>query len=382
MGAGSGALACQCTDAERLRRELEEARLQVVQLTQIAKDQARAIAELTEECPPWAPSVAILYWLYAPTREADPNYRHLWARLVPTVNALGDLPAMKLTPLVWDTHRASRRKTALGRYGEPIKEATLNMELVRIKEMLGWAVRNKFLKYNPISAARPVKTVNNRETWLVPDQVERLLAAADDVTDKRSDEGNDDGFRSKVLRAFTLACHDSMLRYNEARNLRRDRIRADGRVELAGAETKGRKRRTIFLTPRTLEAIAALPVHGPYVFADADGQLHERRIRRWFRRCCVVAGVDVYAAPGEMQIRPHDLRASGATTADEHGARAKAIQDAMGHSQFSTTAPYLRSEKSSNARTVATVIISATEPRRGAKRAMPRPPVIRVNVQT
>jgi integrase len=371
--------ACPGRDCVRLRKELAEARLQVVQLTQVAKDQAKALAELTDDCPPWAPSVAILYWIYGPTRWADPNWPRIWNRLVPIVDAHGDLPAAKLTPVIWDTHRARRKQTAKGRYGEPIADSCLNMELVRAKEMLNWAVANKYIKANPLVAAKPVPTVAHRDTRLTPEQLEGLLAACDDVVDRRFKDGDDDGLRSVVLKAYALCLHDSMLRPNEARGLRRAGVQVDkasgfGRVELAARGTKTRKHRAIFLTPRTLEAIALLPVDDatPYVFSEGGKQLHERRLRYWFRRACELAGVDVYAAPGERQIRPHDLRASGATTADERGARATAVRDALGHALLATTEKYLRSEQAMNARTVADVMVEATDQRRGPRRAVSR----------
>jgi integrase len=358
---------CPPCDCVRLRK-------QVAELTQIAKDQARALAELTDECPPWAPSLAIVYWQYGPTQWAKPNWPRVWNRLVPVVDALGDLPAMKLTMQKWDLHIAQRKQLAKGRYGEPIKDSCLNLELSYTKQMLGWAVANKLIKYNPLASAKAIKTIAHRETWLGPEYIESLLLAADDVVDKRLSDGDDNGLRARVLKAFILCCHDSMLRFEEARNLRRDHVGDGGRVELAARETKSRKRRTVFLTPRTMEAIALLPVNPktPYVFADEDGQIGQRRIHYWFRRACEIAGVDAYAAPGERQIRPHDLRASGATTADEHGARATAVRDALGHSLLSTTERYLRSERRENARNVAEVIVAATDKRRGPRRAVAR----------
>ncbi|HEX3905577.1 MAG TPA: site-specific integrase, partial [Polyangia bacterium] len=164
------------------------------------------------------------------------------------------------------------------------------------------------------------------------------------------------------------------------------RIGENGRVELSARETKGNKRRTIFLTPRTLEAIDELPAanpSNPFVFADPDPPhplaknqsekprpIHQRRLHYWFRSLCVLAGVDSRAAPGDNQIRPHDLRASGATTADENGARPSAIRDALGHAFIATTQIYLRSEKAGNALSVARVIASVTDVRRGPKKAV------------
>lgn len=340
-------------------------------MTAIARDQAKALAELTDECPPWAPSVAIIYWLYSGPGAGRANWSSIWNRLIPFVNAYGAMPAIKVTPSMWEAHRGQRKREVVTRTGAPLKDATLNRELERVKEMLDWGVSEKLIKYNPLRAAKAVPTVTRRETWLPPADVDRMLAAADDVVDLRLAPGDDDGFRAVVLKAFVLCLHDSMLRPGEARSIMRERIAEDGRVEVASRHSKNKKRRTVFLTPRTIDAIEAIPrdPKSPFVFARNGAQLGERLLGYWFRALAKVAGVDVLAAPGDMAVHAHDLRASGATTADENGARATAIRDALGHKFLATTEIYLRSGQAEAARSVAEVIVAATGQRRGPKRA-------------
>ena len=93
-------------------------------------------------------------------------------------------------------------------------------------------------------------------------------------------------------------------------------------------------------------------------------------MRDYFRRACVLSGVDARATEQDKRVRPHDARAGGATTADENGARARAIQRTLGHSSLRMTERYLRSEDQENARHVAEVMERAT--RIGPKRAAPR----------
>jgi integrase len=340
----------------RLRAELADARLKIDLLTLTVRDQAKALAELTDECPPWAPSVACVYWLYSETRRSDACWYNIWKALRPLVDDVGDLPAAKLRPLVWERHRARRR--ASGR----ACDSTLNVALGRVKEMLDWAVAGNVLRFNPLAAARGVKAKNRRDTALLLGDVDSLVAACKLVKDGR--RTRDDGLRRRVLEAFVLALHDSMLRFDEARMLLRQRIGADGRVELVG---KGGKRRVVFLTARTLRAIAALPVDpSGYVFAEDGRVLHERRLHYWWTKLRKVSGIDRSAVPGEHVV-PHVLRASGATNADEAGARATAIRDALGHSRLATTEIYLRSAQAENARSVAVVMARAI--RRGPKKA-------------
>lgn len=342
--------------------EIARLRVSNVTLTATVRDQARALAELTEDVPPWAPSLACVYWLYGPTRWHTKSWQSEQNRLKPLLRSIGDLPAARLTPLAWAQHVA-RRKLEPDRHGNFPADVLLNQELGRAKQLLSWAVTNRMIKFSPLSAARRVKAVSRRETWLPLEDVDRLLAACDDVVDKRLLEGDDDGTRALVMRAYVLCLHDPMLRPGEAMKvlLRPDRIGPDGRVELASRETKGSKRRTVFLTPRTTEAVLALPAFDP------AKPLKRRKLSYWFRALCEVAGVDSLVAPGEKRLRPHDLRASGASTADEHGARATAIRDALGHSRIATTEVYLRSGQANNAR-AATDVMSALV-RRPALRA-------------
>ncbi len=341
--------------------EMSRLRAQVMALTVTVKDQAKALADLTDDVGPAPPSLACVYWLYGPSRWSTPSWLAEQSRLKPLIRLLGNLPAARLTPLAWSQH-AARRKMEPDRRGNLPADVLLNQELGRAKQLLSWAVANRMVKYNPLSAAPRLKTVSRRETWLPLGDIDRLLAACDDVVDKRLLEGDDDGTRARVLRAYVLCLHDPMLRPGEAAKvlLRPERVSEDGRVELASRESKGGKRRTVFLTPRAAEAVRALPP------SDPARPLKKRKLSYWFRALCEVAGVDVLAAPGEKQIRPHDLRASGASTADEHGARATAIRDALGHSRISTTEIYLRSGQANNARAATDVMAAAV--RRGPKK--------------
>jgi integrase len=128
------------------------------------------------------------------------------------------------------------------------------------------------------------------------------------------------------------------------------------------------------LTPRTLEAISAIPrhpsSHAVFVRPATGDLLSEQTLRAWFGKARELAGIDAYAAPGEGRIRPHDLRSGGATTADERGARATAIRDTLGHASTKMTERYLRSGALDNARHVAGVMSEA--PRIGPRRAAPQ----------
>src|SRR6185312_13530394 len=359
-------------EIERLRRELTHTRAQVSRLTATVRDQAKTLAAVTDDCPPWAPSVAICYWKWSEARRGERSWYDAWKKVRYLVSFFGSLPAPMLTPQRWDEFRSFRRMQTTKFGGSP-RDHTLNMELQRAKEMLGFAVERGMLRFNPLTPAKAVKTRSQRETKLSASDIEALLVAADDVTDLRLRDGDDDGRRAKTLKAFILCCFDSMCRFNETRHLRRDRIRPDGSYELLGSETKSGRPRIVVLTPRTLEALAAIPaVTGtPCIFANPEtGELlGESRIRDWFRRACKISGVDSKATPKDRRVRIHDCRAGGASLADEQGARANAIRTTLGHAEISTTAKYLRADVGSNAHQIAEIMQRATDQRRGPAKA-------------
>ncbi len=356
----------------RLRTSLATSWDEAKELRHTVAAQGRLLALLAPETSPSAPSLNCVYFLYSLVRGHERSWKHIWWRLQPLLRRIGELPAPELNPVRWEQHRAVRRREP-DRRGAMPHEYTLNIELTRAKELLNWAVTNGILLFNPLAQARNVKAVCERETRLRQDDIESLLAAVNDIRDERKD-GKDDGLRAARLRAFVLCCFDSMLRFNEARHLRRDLIREDGSYALSWTTTKNQKARTVVLTPRTLEAIRAVEaVSGThYVFANPEtGELlGETHFRKFFRRACKVSGIDARCAPGDKRIVVHHLRHGGASEADEAGARPGAIQQLLGHALASTTAKYLHRDKVESARHVAEKMIeSATKRRRPPQRA-------------
>jgi len=365
------------SDLRIARDELRDERRRGLRLASTVRDQAKTNAALTDECPKWAPSLAIVYWKWSDARHGEKGWRQLWNNIRWLIADLGALPAPKLTPLAWDEHRARRRLHVTPRGGPPC-EATLNLELVYAKAMLNFAVDRGMIRHNPLARAKPVATISQRESRQNPGDIEKLLAATDDVVNRRLRNGDDSGHRAKLLRAFVLCLFDSMLRFNEALNLKLGRIESDGTYELIASEVKGKRRRLFKLTPRTLEAIREIArrpgamwvFEGPFDHPGKNryGQISGGAMRAWFYRACEIAGVDGAASERAGHIVPHDLRAWGATAADEGGARARAIQRVLGHRSLRTTERYLRSDDLIDATDVCDVMT-----RIGPSRAPRRP---------
>lgn len=324
--------------AVTLRQQLREAWAEIQTLRRTVAYQARLLENLASETHPAAPSVNCVYWLFSLAHEHESSWKERRNRLLPSLRGLGTMLAPDLTPVVWARHLASR--IADGN----CCAHTRNIELGRLKGMMHWAVENEMIQHNPLRAAKKEKTTSRRETELRYYDVDNLLAAAEDVRDKRLCDGDDDGMRSRKLQAFVLCCFDSMLRFREAHHLDRDAISREGDVAVLG---KGKKLRTVRLTKRTLEAIAAIPGEGR-IFPESPATY-----RRHFRWACEHGRLDARAAPRDRRLVPHHLRHAGATEADAAGVKPNALRIALGHSSLSTTERYLHRDAKDAAREVA-----------------------------
>jgi integrase len=360
----------------RLRRQLGDAWSEIKGLRRTVAHQARQLSLLEPETHPAAPSVNAVYWLFSLAHEHERSWRKHWVRLLPTLRGVGTLPAPELTPIAWTRHLAQRRHET-DRYGGTPCDHTMNIELGRAKGLLDWAVTNQMIAFNPLRQAKYLKTISGRDTKLKAIDVDALLAEAGELRDKRREDYDDDGSRAAMLKAAILVWFDSMLRYNEGRNLRRDLIEPNGDYPVARQDTKtDAGARTVSLTPRTLKAIRAVPAHpatqSVFVNMSTGRLLSEATLRRWFRWACERAHLDSRASPRDGRIVPHHLRHAGATAADAAGARPGALQVTLGHASIRATERYLHRDKAESARHVAQVMTAAATPlRRGPQKTRP-----------
>lgn len=340
-------------DDETGRRLLE--RVEALVASQAAMSAAMA-AMAAGQVPVAQPTITIraLFAEFEKLHSLDRSWRFNRNRLTPLVRLLGDRRACDLTPLLWAEHRAVRAGE-LDRYGKVPKPHTLNIELGRAKELLKFGVAHGFLRESALMHAKREKTISRRETWLDEDGLQLLLTGVEAISGE---------LPQALLRAFILVCVDGMLRHNEARNLRRDSINREGVVELSAKVTKSRRRRTVVLTPRCLEAIAAVPTNygDPRIFLNPTTKrlYSPMSFQLWFRTACAASGVDAMAVEGERVVI-HTLRHSGASAADARGAQATAIRDAMGHAFLSTTEPYLHRHQAQGAKGLARLMHEGAE---------------------
>lgn len=351
--------------ARRLLEELAEARKQIGTLVAMVGAQAPILREIAPAQK--QTTVAELYAAYVKVRQHEHSWAEIRVKLAPLVRRLGGLRVFELTPKVWAEHYSARKQQETRR-GKPPADHTVNVELARAKEMIDWGVEAGLVDANFLKPAKKVKTISARETFLTEPQVQELLGGISDLPTMHS---------QLVTRAFILCALDGLMRFNEVRHLRRDRIGKDGVVELQAKQTKSRKRRTVALTPRALSALEDIPpVLGTHeIFANPDtGRLYAgATIRAWFRVACIASNIDAYAADGERVVI-HALRHSGASAADRRGASLRAIQDALGHASIATTSKYVHRESEDGARELAKLMAdgAAEEIARDAERRGPR----------
>lgn len=341
----------------------EDADARLARVLAIVEAQGAKLDALTVAIKP-TPTITLrqLFETFERSRVMTKSWRNNRNRLVHLVRRLGDLPAAALTPIAWGEHRSERAKET-HRFGREPDAHTLETELSRAKELLRFGVQAGLLVTSPLDAAKGEKTRSECESWLDEPGVQRLIGGCSAIRDQRA---------RLIMLAFIPLCVDLMLRLNEARTLRRDRVR-DGVIELAAKSTKSKRSRILGFTPRVLEAIDQIPpvMGSPYVFANPQTGLPYSRsmLQNWFADARSASGVDILAVEGE-RVTIHTLRHSGASAADARGASAQAIRDALGHTSLAITEKYLHRHREAGARDLARLMAEGVEKeRRGPQRA-------------
>jgi site-specific recombinase XerD len=294
--------------------------------------------------------VSELFADYKRARFHEDSWRMMATKLGNIVRLLGTEACMDITPARWEKYRQTRRGEIIQKgqsRGKPPAESSLNVELGCAKVMLEWGVEHALLAHNPVRRTRRAKTKNRRMTWLREADLQRLLAAPYPI-----------GKHQRLaFTAWVLSMFDSGARFNEARKLRRDRLRERDEFDDVSGEmtsgwvididkTKNRKAHTIGLTQRNYDALSALvEIEGsPFFLTRPESRRvwGEFTLRTWFRRACELAGVDAVVAEGERQVRPHDGRRSAATNAHNRGASLLEVQQMLNHSSPAITANYVQ----------------------------------------
>lgn len=272
----------------------------------------------------------------------------------------------KLRYTTWQGYEARMRRHALPHLGtlqlgkvrpdhiramltavsESVGQTTVAMVRDTLATILGRAVKDRVLPYNPVHAVDSVARTQPRAYVLTADQASALLRAA---------EGN-------ALEALFVVTLHAGLRESEALGLQwsdldLDRAqltvsRALARVKGAGLQTFDPKTPASAATiPLTARAVMALRAHRDrvvesgrlpvgFVFSTSKGTplSASNMLRRSFYPLCAKAGIPTRRQDdGTLGCRFHDLRHACGSLLIQQGVRPKDVQMILRHSKLSTT---------------------------------------------
>jgi len=214
---------------------------------------------------------------------------------------------------------------------------TINDYMGVLKTMCFYAIRKKYLAENPIMEVKPY-TVDQRRREYTPDEIRRILAAAD-----RIEQGaRNNTVLQKHARSIVLLLLYTGMRLGELINLKWDNIQND-RIVLRRTETKQRKEKVIPLTPGLSAILGHLRAkNGAYVIprkttAHITSSGSTISILHKFRKYSEIEDFDF-----------HSLRHTAASimvsNALGQGVGIADIQKILGHSRVETTLRYIHSD--------------------------------------
>jgi integrase len=177
-----------------------------------------------------------------------------------------------------------------------------------------------------------------------------------------------------VLWAFIVIGIDSGMREGEVRGLRWNQIRAGGKVAVSWTVAKTKRSRSVRLSQRALDALAALPHgFGGYVFENPDTSLPYSRTWFWERWRSIAVEAKLEAAEGDGRVHYHDGRHTFVTRTVERGTPLSVAMRAAGHVTLSQVSRYFHLEEAALDEMKARNDAAIRGDRIGPKRAEARP---------
>lgn len=265
------------------------------------------------------------------------NYRQALIRFFrPTL----DLPLGRVTSQRAASLYEALRKTPSAETGKPYSVCTHRHALVTAKAFLGWCVKRRWLRVNPLAEVEGVGTKNRGKEQPTIDEA-RLLWK---VSLREAAQG-DDGALAVAI-ALSMALRSGEIISRTVRDL--DDKGPDGLPRMlriadnAGIEyqTKTRRSKRPLAIPEELQPMLAARARdklpAALIFTSATGgKQWVVWVNRQVRRLCRAAGIPEFCA--------HALRGFAATSLAESGASPQVVAGMLGHSGPGVTmAHYIR----------------------------------------
>lgn len=242
------------------------------------------------------------------------RYREVLTHFKKFLNAhYPDLLISRLRELHIEHYKGERQKL--------IKPRTINFEVILIKSMLKYAVKNRYLSESPIAGVKMLSVQQKKPVFLEQGEIDLILDGSPDR-----------------LRPVYFAFLQTGMRAGELINLEWSDIDLTKNLLYIRPkdfwQPKTARERIIPITSQLAAVIAGLPRDHRWVFANTQGN-------RWSRNYLREALVKIAKDQGlDLRIGLHTLRHTFASQLAMKGVSLLAIRDLLGHSTADTTLIY------------------------------------------
>lgn len=218
-------------------------------------------------------------------------------------------------------------------------KATVNHYFTLLKSLFNYAIKQKHLSENPVKEIIPY-TVDGKRREYSPEEIERILAAADHV-EKIARRGS---VVQRYAKRIVLLLLYTGMRTGELLRLRWDNVK-DDKIVLKRTETKQKKEKVIPLTDGIKEVLASMR-------DDRRKNGYVIPLRPGAKERGVVWMTDtikkIRKHSGIEDFIFHNIRHTASTImvseALGRGASLADVQKILGHSSFETTMKYVHSD--------------------------------------
>ena len=213
-------------------------------------------------------------------------------------------------------------------FRKPVSTITINNYIRNLRVFFNYLERNYIIRKNPMKRIRQLRTNRQPKVYLTDDELRRLLA--------KFDRSYFSEHRDYMMILLML---DSGMRLGECSTLLvSDLELSRKRINLRAEETKGRKERTVFFSPKTEKALRSwLQYKDRYVESDYlfpvkehGGSIGVGNFESNFRKYIERAGLN-------EDYSPHCLRNNFAKRCLMNGMDIYTLSKILGHSSVTVT---------------------------------------------